>query len=327
LLLALALCARLGAAPSIAGAPGRWRPRRELDHAVYNLWRRHTQRPDEEYTNGVHASLETQSGPWWGRRFASRVPDCAVGPDVGSCRSTVVTLGQDLYTPHLDRTPYSVSAWELERPFFAWLFLRGTARVSSERSLHVASLALGVSGPPAGGELSQRIAHRIGFNEQANGWETQIGFEPGAIVEYRRSELLVRGGARRGLAMDMAPELAVSVGNIRTHADLGARARVGWNLSHPWHSALWAGRAKTEWWISAGGRTEYVARDMSLDGTFRRPSRRVDRIPEVRQYEFGAGLRLQAVSVEYRAVTRSREYRTGPSHHAYSSMIVSVVPW
>jgi hypothetical protein len=326
LLLALALCVSGVASVPTAQAQVGWRPRLELDNDVYNFWRRHTRRPDEEYTNGVHASLEAPAGPWWGARFAPGAPDCDEAGREDSCRSTQVTLGQDLYTPHLDRTPHAVTDWELERPYFAWLFLRGTARVSSERALHSTSLSLGVTGPPAGGALAQRIAHRIGFNEPATGWETQIGFEPGAMLEYRRSELMVRRGGQQGLALDLAPETALSLGNIRTHAELGVRGRIGWNLSHPWHPALWRGRPAYEWWFSAGGRTEFVARDMSLDGTLHRPTRRVDRIPEVRQYEFGVGIRIRGVGLEYRAITRTREYRTGPAHHAYSSMIVSLVP-
>lgn len=309
-----------------ARAQTNWRPRLELDNDVYNFWRRHTKRPDEEYTNGVHASLETLSAPWWGSRLARRTPECADARGAVSCRSTMVTLGQQLYTPHLDRTPHAVADWELERPFFAWLFLRGSARVSSDRSLHTTSLSLGVTGPPAGGALAQSIAHRIGFNEPADGWETQIGFEPGAIVEYRRAQLLWRRDGN-GLGVDLAPELGVSLGNIRTHVDAGGRLRVGRKLSHPWHPALWHGRSPVEWWVSAGGRLDYVARDMSLDGTLRRPSRGVERTPGVRQYEFGAGLRWQGVLLEYRAVTRSREYRTGPAHHAYSTMSVALVPW
>jgi hypothetical protein len=238
----------------------------------------------------------------------------------------VVTLGQDLYTPNLARTPHAVPDWELERPFFAWLFLNGTARVSSARTLHSTSLSIGVTGPPAGGALAQEVAHRIGFNEQVSGWDTQIGFEPGVIAEYRQSILLARRGGSRGMALDFAPEFAVSLGNIRTHAEAGGVGRLGWNLSHPWHPAGWRGRASSEWWVSAGGRAEYIARDMSLDGTWREPERRVSRVPGVRQYEFGGGVRVHGVSVEYRAVTRSREYRTGPVHHTYSSMIVSFSP-
>jgi hypothetical protein len=326
-LFTLTLCVTGAASSPVAHAQDAWRPHLELDNDVYNFWRRHTRRPDEEYTNGVHASLETQAGPWWGRHFAASVPDCTVASGAAGCRSTRVTLGQDLYTPHLDRTPHTVGDWELERPFFAWLFLRGSARISSARSLHTTSLALGVTGPPAGGAVAQELAHRIGFNRPATGWETQIGFEPGVMLEYRRTELMGRLGSTRGVAIDVSPELAASLGNVRTHAEVGTRARFGWNLSHPWHSSLWRGRAVTEWWMSVGGRLEYVARDMSLDGTIGGSGRRVDRFPEVRQYEFGAGVRVRGVSVEYRAVTRSREYRTGPAHHAYSSMVVSLVPW
>ena len=304
-----------------------WLPKLELDNDVYNFWRRHTHRPDEEYTNGVHLSLESQSAPWWGSRIAPRIPDCAAANSAPACRSTMVTLGQDLYTPHLDRTPHAVDEWELERPFFAWLFFRGTARVSSARSVSATSLARGVTGAPAGGALAQRVAHRIGFNEPADGWETQIGFEPGALFEHRRSTLLARRSSPRGIGFDVVPEAGFSLGNIRTHVDAGARIRVGRSLSHPWHPPLWRGRAPLEWWISAGGRADYVARDMSLDGTLRRPSRHVDRVPGVRQYAFGAGLRWQGVSVEYRAVTRSREYRTGPAHHAYSTVSVALVRW
>jgi len=326
-LLALALVAAgTVGTPESSGAQTVWRPRLRLDNDVYNFWRRHTRRPDEEYTNGVHASLESNSAPWWGRRFAPGVPDCATAGDAPTCRSTVVTLGQDLYTPHLARTPYAVPDWALERPFFAWLFLNGTARVSSARTLHTTSLSLGVTGPPAGGALAQEIAHRIGFNEQVSGWETQIGFEPGLIGEYRQSRLLVRSGGARGMAFDVAPTAALSLGNVRTHMEAGALGRVGWNLSHPWHAGEWRGRAAAELWVSAGGRAEYVARDMSLDGTLRQPARRVSHVPGVRQYEFGAGVRALGVSVEYRAVTRSREYRTGPGHHTYSSMIISLTP-
>ena len=326
--LALVLgAAGVSGTPSASRAQAGWRPRLQLDNDVYNFWTRHTRRPDEEYTNGVRASLESYSAPWWGRRFAPGVADCDGAPRTGTCRSTLVTLGQDLYTPNLDRVPYAVDDWELERPYFAWLFLSGTARVSSSRVLHATSLSIGVTGPPAGGALAQHVAHRIGFNEQATGWETQIAFEPGVIAEYRQSRLLFRRSSERGLAFDAASEAAVSLGNIRTHAEIGGVARIGWNLSHPWHPAEWHARAPSEWWLSAGGRALRVERDMSLDGTWRHTGRHVERVPGIRQYEFGAGLRVHFVTLEYRAVTSSREYQSGPGHHTYSSMIASLTPF
>jgi hypothetical protein len=313
-------------APVPAGAQSTWRPSLRLDNDVYNFWQRHTRRPDEEYTNGVHVSLESHSAPWWGHRFARGLADCRSAGASEPCRSTQVTLGQDLYTPKLNRTPYAVERWELERPYFAWLFLRGSARVSSVKSLRATSLSIGVTGPPAGGALAQAVAHRIGFNEQASGWETQVGFEPGLLVEYSRQDLLARGSIGESFGADLAPVMAVTLGNVRSSAAAGATARFGRNLSHPWHPAAWRGRALSEWWVAAGARAEYVARDMSLDGTLVNPSRRVERVPGVSQYEFSGGFRVHAVMLEFRAVTRSREYRSGPGHHTYSSMIVSLSP-
>lgn len=317
--------ALIAVSPLESAAQG-WRPRLQLDNDVYNYWTRHTQRPDEEYTNGVHASLESNSAPWWGKSFAPGIPDCSHAGTTGNCRSTLVTLGQDLYTPNLDRAPHDVPDWELERPYFAWLYLSGTARVTSARSRKATSLSLGVTGPPAGGELAQSVAHRIGFNEQATGWETQIGFEPGVIAEYRQSMLMMRRGSGRGWNVDVAPDVGLSLGNIRSSAEIGGTARIGWNMSHPWHPPAWRGRASSEWWVSAGARALYVARDMSLDGTLQDPQRSVERVPRVGQYEFGAGVRVHFVNLEYRAVTTSREYLTGPGHHTYSSMIVSLTP-
>ena len=324
-LVALAITvASVFATPRPSFGQSDWRPSLRLDNDVYNYWQRHTKRPDEEYTNGVHASVESQTAPWWGRRFAPGVADCGTGSLADHCRSTTITLGQDLYTPRLDRAPHMVEHWQLERPYFAWLFLNGTARVSSMRTLHATSLSLGVTGPPAGGALAQDIAHRIGFNEQATGWETQIGFEPGIILAYERQDLLLSRPLGNSFAFDLAPRLGVALGNIRTNAALGATARFGKQLSHPWHPPAWRGRTTSEWWLSAGARAEYVARDMSLDGTLRRPDRSVQRVPGVSQYELAAGLRVHGVVLEYRAVTRSREYRSGPGHHTYSSMIVSL---
>ena len=122
LVLAMTFAAAMSAPPA-AGAQSTWRPALRLDNDVYNFWKRHTRRPDEEYTNGVHASLESHTAPWWGRQLASGVADCAAAGPTDTCRGTVVTLGQDLYTPHLDRVPYAVQRWELERPYFAWLFV------------------------------------------------------------------------------------------------------------------------------------------------------------------------------------------------------------
>jgi lipid A 3-O-deacylase len=311
------------------GAAGQatWLPRMRLDNDAYDFWRRPGQRPDDEYTNGVRLSLESASAPWWGRHFAAGRHDCAERlAEPAPCRATVLTLGQDLYTPRLDRAPFSAPDWQAERPYFAWLYLSGEARLIGARSIRTIALSLGVTGPPAGGELAQKVAHAVnrGFTRPATGWNTQIGFEPGIVASLRQRILAARLGAESGLGFDFAPSAGVSLGNILTSADAGGVVRLGWNLSHPWDPRTWNDRGPLEGWLTAGARGQYVAHNISLDGSTLNADRHVSRVPGVFEYEFGAGLRLARVTLTYRAVTRTREYATGPAHHTYGSMAAGI---
>ena len=311
--------------PALAHAQSRWLPRAQLDNDAYNFWLQPGLRPDEEYTNGVRLSLESGSAPWWGAHLSKGRAGCATETvDSVPCLATTATLGQELYTPRLDRAPYA-RGWESERPYFAWLYLRGDARVITPRTLRTTSLSLGVTGPPAGGQLAQRTAHAINhrYTRLAVGWETQIGFEPGIVVTERRS-VRTALGSTTGPGADFVPFASASLGNVLTDAELGGTVRIGWNLSHPWDTRGWKGRRSIEGWVSLGGQAEYVARNISLDGNTLSRDRHVDRTPGVTQYDVGFGLRFFRLDMSYHAVTRSREYTTGPLHHSFGSMIAAI---
>ena len=323
---AASLLPTLAAAPLAAQGTG-WLPRLRLDNDAYNFWIHPGDRTDEEYTNGVVASLETLGAPWWGKRFGGGNPACADSRDRrGTCLTTAVSLTQDIYTPNLRRPPFSSDTWENERPYAGWLSLGAEGRRVSHRALRTVSLAVGVTGKPSLGQAMQQLAHHINssWTVEAQGWETQVGFQPGFIAGYRHSLLAARGSAEGQGFFDLVPYAGVSVGNILTNAEVGGRTRIGINLSHPWDPRRWRQRAPWEGWLSAGGRLEHVAYNFSLDGTIPNPGRHVERTPGVAEYEFGAGVRIQRLSLAYRAVTRSREYATGPARFTWSSMTAGV---
>jgi lipid A 3-O-deacylase len=310
--------------PSLVAQGSAWLPRIRLDNDAYNFWLQPGHRTDDEYTNGVVISFETLRAPWWGRRLSRGTPDCARSTVVrGACLSTTVAIGQDIYTPRLDHAPYSSPGWELERPYAAWLYLSASSQAASPRQLRVLTVATGVTGPPALGATAQKVAHSITskYTAEARGWDTQVGFQAGVLATYRQSLLALRAAPGGHGIFDLAPTASVSLGNIRTAADAGLRARLGFNLSHPWDPRAWRGRPLWELQATGTARREYVAYDFSLDGTVLHPSRRVDRVPEVSEYEVGLGLRVWRFSVGYRAVTRGREYVSGPRTHRYSSML------
>jgi hypothetical protein len=174
----------------------------------------------------------------------------------------------------------------------------------------------------------QSLFHTINrkYTREASGWETQVPFEPGIMLGHRVDAVALRVGSPHSAIMDLTPGAGAVLGTLRSAADVGGTLRLGANISHPWNPRDWDQRAKWEAYGIVSGKLEYVARDMSLDGTLHDRERHVERIPGVREYQFGFGLRLHQLQLEYRAVTRTQEYTTGPGHHTYSTMFAGFSP-
>jgi len=315
----LVLVMLLAGRPSDATAQWAWRAR--LDNDAYNFWQHPAARSDDEYSNGVRIAAETYRAPWWARRLTRPGVSCEPPASKGTCVSHELVLGQEIYTPNLDRAPYTVEGWEFERPYAAWLFVSSTARFGRPQTMDELELAAGVTGQPALGQLAQTIAHTLNerYTREAYGWETQVGFEPGFLARYRRT-WLARAAQRRGPGVELQPFVGAAAGNILTNAEVGLQLRLGVALSHPWHVPAWENRPALELFALGGVRQELVARNISLDGNTLRPERAVHREHAVGEHTLGIGLRFRRITLSWRAVTRGREYTTGPKHHSYSIM-------
>ena len=303
-----------------------WRMSVRADNDAFNFWRGIHDRPDKEYTNGDELTVEFSAAPWWGKRFASRLAPCMGNEPSGArCLTTAVSIGQEMYTPSSSRQPRQRPDWRNDRPYAAWLYASGEARVLGEESMRTVSLQLGVTGPPAFGEIAQRTAHRLSgvYVQDPIGWDTQVGFEPGIMVTGRSVRRFVGRTPAGRAVVDFAPQIGTSFGNILTEAEGGFQLRAGPNLSSPWWTSGWSGRAPIELYVLAGLRGEAVAHNITLDGNTLGAKRRVDRVPLVGEYSIGVGGRYHGFLAEWRAVTRSREYRTGPLAHAYSTLFAS----
>ena len=297
-----------------------WRMSVRADNDAFNFWKPITDRPDKEYTNGDEVSFEISAAPLWGR-FARASGGCRGNEAAGDrCLTTAFSIAQDMYTPRPGHEPRVVAEWRNERPYAAWLYGTAEARVLSDRALRTVSLTLGVTGPPAMGEFAQRTAHKLTgvYSRDPVGWDTQIAFEPGVILAARESRRFT-GHTNAGTAVvDFIPHVGASLGNVLTEAETGFRARLGVNLSNPWWTSGWRTRRPFELYLVGGLRGEAVARNITLDGNTVNADRRVDRTPLVGEYAIGIGGRAHGFVAEWRAVTRTREYRTGPSTHAHS---------
>lgn len=112
-------------------------------------------------------------------------------------------------------------------------------------------------------------------------------------------------------------------GNVRTGAEAGVRARLGFGAGDAWTGA---GAARgVSGWMEAGARQEAVLRDLFIDGnTFAERDPGLDRRTWVAQGGRRSAFRVRRTELEYRFVLRGREYETQTEPHPYGSIRVRV---
>lgn len=285
------------------------------DNDAFDFWMLPWNRPDDEYTSGVHITYDGGDAPWWARSFLRGDGVCTIGAH--ACRSARAELGQDIYTR--DATLSDPRVIERSRPSAGWLYLSQSARSLRERRSDELTLTIGVTGPPSLARFTQRLAHSAAptFNRPTD-WSRQIDFEPGVIVRY---EQRWQAGAVLGpLGFDIVPRGVASIGNVLTAAELGVQMRTGWRLPHPWLPE--AGGASVA--LVGGISAQAVAHNLFLDGNTFHSSPHVGHEPFVGSGEVGVELRYRALSLAYRAVSDSRAYAAGPRWHPWASMIGGV---
>lgn len=288
-----------------------------IDNDAFDFWMQPYNRPDEEYTSGVHITYDGGDAPWWSRRLFRGDAACTtMSPE---CRTGRLELGQDIYTPYVNAD--KLRAADGSRPNAGWLYLAQSALRLRENHSDELALTLGVTGPPSLAQVTQTLAHSAApsFNRPTD-WSRQIRFEPGIIARYERRERVLAASAGP-FGIDFVPRAAVAVGNITTAAELGLRTRMGWRLSHPWLPR--AGAAELA--IVGGVSGRAIARDSFLDGSASGTgSSDVGHEPFVGAGELGVELRIRWLSLAYRAVTETRAYAGGPRWHPWASMVGGV---
>lgn len=313
------LLGALLALAAVAGTTAAQSPHRvslRVDNDAFDFWMLPWNRPDEEYSSGVHITYDGGDAPWWSRPFLGRRAACTV--HVTECATARAELGQDIYTPATSRDdPHPAPG---SRANGGWLYLSQTARWLRDHRSDEITIALGVTGPPSLARFTQEVAHSVApeFNRPTD-WSRQIGFEPGVVARYDLRRRI--GAAHAGpIGIDLIPSFSASAGNVTTAAELGVQSRAGWHLSHPWLPASGA----TEIAITAGVSGRAIARDIFLDGNTLDPTMRVGHEPFVGTGELGVELRYRAIDLGYRVVTSTRAYAAAPAWHPWSSLVAGV---
>jgi hypothetical protein len=284
------------------------------DNDAFDFWMLPWNRPDREYTSGVHLTYDGGDAPWWARRLLAG-PPCTI--ESRACRTSRLEIGQDIYTPLVAAGDTAAGT---DRPNAGWLYLAETARSLTVDRSDELTISVGVTGPPSLARLTQHIAHDMGpaYN-RATDWSRQIGFEPGFIARFEHDARFATP-ANVPLGAEFVPGIGASVGNVITSADVGARIRFGWRMSHPWLPPS----RDIGFDVLAGASARAVARDMFLDGNTFRDGPRVGHEPLLESGELGFEFHARGIAIGYRAASDSRAFRAGPKWHPWGSMFGSI---
>jgi hypothetical protein len=230
-----------------------------------------------------------------------------------------VILGQSVFTPkdtaREDPDPD-------DRPYAGWLFGGvGLIQDTDRRRLDHLELLAGIVGPDAFGKTVQNDWHQYIGIDKSRGWDEQLHDEPGLMLSYERKWRFLQaiGG---GFAVDVIPELGITVGNVMDYVQAGGMIRFGKNLEADYGpSRIRPALSGTSYFNSdyldgpfgfyffVGTQGRAVARNIFLDGNTFRDSRSVDSNALVG--DLSGGLTMfwgDAVKLDAAVAYRSKEF-------------------
>ncbi len=277
---------------------------------------------DQYYTNGVRMTYFNVNTPVPDviDDLADAVPDF----DINATTSTFFTLGQNMYTPS---TIDSSTLRPGDRPYAAWLYGSVGLATLTEDHVDEVELTLGIVGPEALGEQTQKFVHtHVTGSPTPRGWNTQLDFEPGVVLSWQRKwPRGLNGNWYVDLGDDFRlraePSFNISLGNIYTHAGAGMMFTLGpyQNVLQDTPPKVKPGMSGTgyfdvpdqkwSWYTFAGVDARAVGRNIFLDGnSFDDDSPSVDKKFIVGDAVAGIAFTLYDYRLSYTANYRTKEF-------------------
>ncbi len=233
---------------------------------------------DSGYTNGI--GFVSSLGPF--ERFeAANVPD----PLLALVRRTWVAglpgrvRGRTYGFAQLLQTPDDIETPELQVddvPYAALLSADMSLYAFDEVNADRLTVTVGIVGPWALGEQSQKSVHKVIGSDEPLGWDNQLDNEPVFQIEAARSRRLPLSGAPgASLGTDLVAVGDASIGNLSSGAAVGLLARTGRSLdtSHAVASLVPNRQVNPTvfgpegtWYAFVGAELRYIANDILIDG-------------------------------------------------------------
>lgn len=270
---------------------------------------------DKNYTSGVRLAYFDYSAelPWFSGILDRYVPTF----EVNETTSIYYSFGQNLYTPEniTARTPDPE-----DRPYAAFLYF--SAGLTSLTDNHVDDLeaTVGIVGPWALGEQTQKLVHDVLDADDPSGWDHQLENEPGFILSWQRQWPEAYGADIEGFTFRAAPHAGITLGNVYTYASGGLSfqltpAQYKWQSKPlrvrpaiPGNGFFAVPEGHFAWSLFAGVEGRAMARNIFLDGNTFEDSPSVDKKYLVADANAGVSFTYGKTQLSYTVNWRLKEF-------------------
>lgn len=274
---------------------------------------------DRNYTSGVRLvySKVNAAMPETVRHIANMVPTFSINPTT----TVYYSLGQNLYTPHDITVANHIAG---DRPYAAFLY--GSAGLSTITDNHIDDLemTLGVVGPAALGEQTQKFVHHVVDSPQPQGWSHQLRNEPGLILAWDRRWPERFSFKTLGWTGAVQPHAGLTLGNVYIYATTGLGFRL--SPSHgrwqddpvrvrpamPGGGSFFVDDGRFAWYLFGGVDGRAVARNIFLDGNTFADSYDVNKKTFVLDASGGVALTYGRTRLSYAITYRTKEFYGSP---------------
>ena len=293
----------------------------QVDNDWFDFWQRSVDRPDENYTAGHALRLVFDATPGW-MRFSR--PDCSSARRISAapsvCVQTFATLTQQIFTPTHD-SPMPVSG---ERPYAGLLLGEFGVQFAQPRLLQAAGIHLGTTGGISGAEAAQKAFHRLADLRRPQGWAYQVATQAVVGIMYGSQYMLTPPRVGRRTALTAAADGTAIATTIQSGANAGVEIHAGHNAPHPWMSGSSSDRRRFRVYAILGANESWVARNLLIEGNTPYTTGLVVKKPFVFESVWGLAAGAGGYFIEYRAISMTRDYETGPSWHRWGAISLIV---
>ena len=238
-------------------------------------------------------------------------------------KSTDFTLAQYIYTPHDKKATEPILS---DRPYCGLLYFGVGLLARDSVWCDYWELDFGTVGPNSKAEESQNTIHKWIGSAEAMGWDNQIGNELGLNLIYQKKYRW-----RWNDTFDYIPHVGACAGNFFDYVNCGAFARLGFNLPDDFGLQRMEPTArvmKMNWdWVSIFAFAEfdnrYVFRNITLDGNTWKDSQSIDKEPYVRDFEYGASIRVYFLTLTYGQNARTKEFVGQPHQESFATAAIT----